>query len=212
LIQWGDHRLGDNDNRPTGGQQSDALVLLIRGDLLRKYSVVVYAVEARGPEGAYVPGLAEFAAYFPNETASTPIRPIFSGTLKPDLGFYGFPFSEDDVRRKTARFAKGLYFILEERPSEAHFGVDEPSAAEPDSHLAPLANWDDLSWANFSAEGDGVALPPGAYINAVQPAPLDATAAFPYRWGDGPAAIAAITVQKPVRVAVAAERMLVDER
>lgn len=65
LVQWKKTPLGGNDNRQES--KGENLVLIIRGDLLKRYpNAVIYSVDAR-PEykdgqatGSLVPDLAEF--------------------------------------------------------------------------------------------------------------------------------------------------------
>ena len=78
--ELGEHRPGDFD------PEREQLVLLVRGDLLRKYpTAVIYAEKARrtGPGGAREPDSA------------TVKLPLFRGTLPPDVTFVGFDLTRD---------------------------------------------------------------------------------------------------------------------
>src|SRR5262249_46452311 len=68
--------LGENSPRPPGA--TEPLVLLVRGDLLRRYpNAIVYAVKAvRTSEGK-------------RDLSDEERHPLFMGRLDPDVGFYG---------------------------------------------------------------------------------------------------------------------------
>jgi hypothetical protein len=174
-------------NAGTNGQ--GALVLLVRGDLLKKYpNTVIYAVLG-GTNGK--PALPEFNSGAP----AVVIRPLFTGSLPPDLTFFGWPFKEEDARGRTPGYANGLFFVIEERIGEPRFGIDEgPASAQT------LDDWNDLAWGQLSVAEN-------AYINATTP--TNATATPP--WSDTSANIADILFQPPVRIVVDARRMLPEE-
>jgi hypothetical protein len=118
ITAWGDTRLGDN---ATDGAKPDGLVLLIRGKMVRKFpNTRVYAVKAMKSGGRRVPGLAEFTP-----DPQPPLLPAFHGSLAPDVLFCGFAFTETDARGGTSNFPDGVFFVLEERISEARFGFDD---------------------------------------------------------------------------------------
>jgi hypothetical protein len=199
LVTWGDKPLGSNQNRP-----GENLVLVIRGDLLRRYpNALIYAVDAvPGPQGEPVPALAEYV------TPSGPrIFPTFRATLPPDLTFFGFPFDEtaacgngDDL---------GKYFILEQRVTEPRFGLDVPTTAQSqtddDGSLAP---WDDLSWSHFDlGQDDDV----GKYLDeAPASAPVFSFTHDGKSWKESTSSAtrASITLQKPVRSALHARQLI----
>ena len=186
LNQWGTTPLGENDNRKAHGRE-DSLVLIIRGDLLKKYpNTVIYAIDARdNGNGGPVPGLSEFL-----DGGAEAVRefPVFSGTLGADITFLGFPFVDGE----------GKFFVLEERVSEARFGMDAPGIGGS----PPLETWNDLSW-------DHMSLNEGDYVNAQTPTPAIPTEDDQGRvWGDSSATNASITLQKPVRIAVHASQMV----
>ncbi|MFG3420182.1 hypothetical protein ACIBTZ_31725 [Micromonospora sp. NPDC049460] len=95
------------------GEQS--LVLVIRGELLRRYpSTIVTMRQATwtGPEQ--------------REPAGPDILPIFHAWLSPDLLLFGFPFTADVARGATRQTAgpAGYFFLLREQPAAPRFGVD----------------------------------------------------------------------------------------
>ena len=89
----------------------DELVLVIRGDLLRRYpDALIYAVKAVKRGDKLVPGLAEFAG--PDEQQER-IFPVFGAALPPDLTFLGFPFTAHVAHGND--HDPGMYFVFEER-------------------------------------------------------------------------------------------------
>lgn len=202
---WNATPLGDNDNRPAKDKK-DHLVLIIRGDLLKKYpNTVIYAIPARVSEGKRVPALPEFLVA---DDLPAPQFPIFSGTLPPDITFLGFDIPDEDAARGTPETPEtlGWYFVIEERVSEARFGMDIPDTNNTNGALT----WDDLSWNQvlpITEDDDQV----DVYVNAQKPNNDDRARSgsdnTTISW-NGSAEIAAITFQKPVRIAVHARKMI----
>ena len=192
ITQWNNSDLGKNTSRKlTNG---DSLVLLIRGELLKRYpNTIVYAAEADKDGEAWKIGSKEK-------------HPIFSGTLKPDISFFGF-----DLTREEAVKGNGWFFVLQEQPSEPRFGLDVTSEG---SEGKKLQSWDEFSWGHLADSAD-------ALKNLVY---IDINASWPdidleeedkklgLIWTDGGSPdIARITFQPPARIAVHATRMLPND-
>jgi hypothetical protein len=114
INEWGGKPLGTNLNQPAGG----GLVLLIRGELLRRYpNAVIYAAEARrDPAGAPV---------MPRQPGPIEKHPIFRGTMLPDVTFLGFDLTEMQAKGNPANpNDAGWFFIIQEQPTEPRFGFD----------------------------------------------------------------------------------------
>jgi hypothetical protein len=117
-------------------EDENRLVLLVRGELLLKFSnTLIYLVENK--EGQ--PDL---------EAGANRIFPVFEGKLPPDIVFIGFPIQEKDAAK--------YHVIFEERMTELRFGLDET----PDGEI-PGTGEKDFSWQHFpslSSEGylDGI--------------------------------------------------------
>jgi hypothetical protein len=125
--------LGQNENRTD--VVPDNVVLLIRGELLRRYpNTVIFAGKAKaGTGGDNGRVLDETDERFP----------IFRGTLSPDITFFGFNLSVADARGGTVASPLGYFFVLQEQPTEPRFGL-EPEAG------GTIVRWEDLSWTNFA--------------------------------------------------------------
>jgi hypothetical protein len=136
----------------TGGQSG--LVLLIRGELLRRYpNTVVLAIPASGPGT-------------PSGDETLVKRAIFAGALDPDVAFFGFDLVDDDLRQ-----GDGWFFAIQEQITEPRFGLDE---SRPEGGLTAWrqAAWPDTGIAvatSFSVDD----LSRLATDNGLQPVPAD---------------------------------------
>jgi hypothetical protein len=194
--------LGAHDPRglPANKQQ---LVLLIRGELLKKYpNTLIYAVKGLMSGGKRQPALNEYVAN--SEAANPRIQPVFYGTLRPDLTFFGFPFTVEDARG-SASYPDGVYLVIEELVSEARFGLDLPT----NEATAPPAledDWENFNWSHLQppAGGPYTRFAENTYIN--DKIPSDATATP--RWATSSGTVAWITLQRPTRIVVHADQMI----
>jgi hypothetical protein len=122
--------LGSHENRT--GIVPDNVVLLIRGELLRRYpNTVIYAAKAKldGRQRVIDPTDERY--------------PLFAGTLPTDITFIGFNLSEADAKGGTPASPEGFFFVFQQHPTEPRFGL-EPSATGTVQH------WADLAWTNFA--------------------------------------------------------------
>ena len=132
--------LGQNENRTD--VPADNVILLIRGELLRRYpNAVIFAGKAKAGDGGDNGRVLD-------ETDQR--MPIFRGTLSPDITFFGFNLSVDDARGGTATAPLGFFFVFAEHPAEPRFGL-EPASTDP------VTQWEDLAWTNFTQSGDATA-------------------------------------------------------
>jgi hypothetical protein len=188
IHTWRDSDLGRNDNRAASGQ-GENLILIIRGDLLKKYpNTLIYAIEGSS-----------------NPSEATHHYAIFSGTLPPDITFLGFSFDTEQARGNANIPNSGIYFVIEERISEARFGMDEPLDKDILDN-SEYTHWKDLSWARvYDPEHVEKPIQYGQYLNDLEPIqPAEET----LDWGKSSAAIAHITCQDPVRMIIHARDML----
>ena len=178
-------------NKP-GGTQTNQIVLLLRGELLRRYpGAIIYAARAIGEPGRLRP----------SSQASDQVYPLFRGALPPDVTFIGFPLQESDVRGQP-----GWFFILQQQPGEPQFGLDAPN-----SFGGVAANLNALSWGHLVS--DEAAFRALHHVSSRRGANgLPNTSGFPpnVEWGKNAAHMARITLQHPVRVAIHAAQMLTE--
>lgn len=204
LHTWGgETALGTHENRPlpTGSEPgASRLVLVIRGDLLKKYpTAVIYAQKAKWAreDGRDV-------RILDNENPEANLRdPIFKAEIEPEIRFLGFDLTLPVVRGDPEPEADdpGWFFVIQERPGEPRFGLDNLSG-EP---LSPPFGWNDVAWEHLpNFEDLGM-----VDFNAGEPE-LDITAPPDNRfeWGRNAADMAYILYQVPVMVAFHAADML----
>jgi hypothetical protein len=107
IADWHATDLGTHTNRPPPPAQ---MVLLVRGDVIKRYpNVVVYACEAKPATGG---GLTL--------DDNTQLYPDFQAILTGDTAFYGFQLTEAQARTGGST-GNGYFFVLQEHPSEPHF-------------------------------------------------------------------------------------------
>lgn len=193
-------------NNMTGGSIEGRLVLLVRGELLRRFpTAVVYAARARFETGA---GGTLTRKRVPTDEER---YPLFRGTLEPDVTFVGFDLDEDEARGDPdpENGEPGWFLVIQQQPTEPRFGLDV--AVGFAGTLAPLTRWDDLSWGHFAADAGAFAAM--THIRLASPLPQIAGAIAPpgVTWAANAAQQAFITLQKPVRVAIHADDMLPAE-
>jgi hypothetical protein len=195
-----DSLLGNHNNRTAAGGP-EQLVLVVRGDLLKRYpNTLIFAQKA-------VPGRdasGESPVIDQNLDAAgfeAQVRfPLYKAEIPPDLKFFGFDLTLEQARgtQPTPGFDDdlGWFFIIQEIPGEPRFGMDV--AFDPGSDGV---TWDDLAWDSFG----------GADLKFIQAAvrptfaPSDNT---PDKWGTSSANMAYVLFQKPSMVAVHAREML----
>ena len=185
-------RLGEH--MATASGNGEQLVLLIRGDLLRKYpTAAIYAAKAvLDANGRRVA-----------DPAAGLKLPIFSGALPPDVLFLGFDLTAEAARGSSGDQAnpdQGWFFVIEEQASEPGFGLDEASGPVTE----PVSDWDDLTWGHL-APPNGT-LDDVRFIDVTQA--VSAVSGLTPSWGSAAAGMASILLQKPVRVAIHATMMI----
>jgi hypothetical protein len=108
------------------GANADAhdaqVVLLVRGELLRRYpNTLISAVKANNM--GHLDGTTERF-------------PVFRGAIDPDMTFFGFALTIHEAK------ADPWYFVLSEHPSEPRFGLDQRAAPQ-------YLDWNDLAWTQL---------------------------------------------------------------
>jgi hypothetical protein len=198
IHRWADRALGTNVAATGSVKPEEKLVLLIRGELLRRYpGVVIYAVKA-----VIHNGRRALATDFPDGVAQ-PLesQPLFRGTLGADVTFVGF-----DLTREQVLAEPGWFFVLQQQPTEPRFGLDDDPFGPGESGVVPpLTTWDDLNWAHIAGTPEA--------LNRLSHLPVTTTHLTPKQpvkgtWGRNAAHMAYITKQLPVRVAIHAGELL----
>ena len=208
--------LGSHSPRPPA-PGSDYLVLLVRGDLLRRYPLtVVYAARAKWVNGKReIDDPAPDAT--PAEVAALQSWPLFSGTLEPDGTFYGFRLTVPQVKGSgRSNGDPGWFFVLQEHSDEPRFGLDE---ADPAQLGAPVtgSDWNGISWGSLAADAGALSALKTVDLDAQLPDTTQVNDPTTRRWhadqGLGDKAsrssdLAYITFQRPMRVGIHAEDMI----
>ncbi len=154
--------LGDHDHREEPGDDEEEVVLVIRGELLKKYpNAVIYAQRARWrltEEG-------EIDRFNPREfetvgSEADLIRtPLYEAKVPPDITFLGFDLTAAEAQGGTGEEGDedpGWFFVIKERPGEPRFGLDIESTGD-------LITWNDLAWPDvYDPVGDDGFLQVGA--------------------------------------------------
>ncbi|HKH59798.1 MAG TPA: hypothetical protein VKA49_03150, partial [Flavitalea sp.] len=186
--------LGRNNNRDAEGD-GEQLVLVVRGDLLKRYpNTVIFAQKAIA--GA-VQDEPEIDRDLTDEEFVKHIKfPLYKAEIVPDIKFFGFDLTIEQARgtQPTPPFTDNLgwFFMIQEVPGEPRFGMDV-SFEQGDDGLS----WDDLAWTNLPADIK--------FITAGTTPDIDPEA---IKWGRDSAGMAYILFQKPSLVAVHAKEML----
>jgi hypothetical protein len=221
--------------------RTDDLVLLVRGELFRRYpNTVVYAVPALrpGPDpGTGRPplpddptGLDVLRARVPSPDPEAEKYPMFRGTLGTDTTFFGFDLDPEVARgtpfetrsaRDEARnsgpeeVSLGWYLVLQQEPTKARFGLDAAEGAFG-TDAGPVESWNDLTWGHLA--GSEAELQAITHLRLSRtPATLPSTDDPAFEpdpaWNAGADAsdVAGITFQRPFRVAIHADDMLPED-
>lgn len=109
--------LGDNNPRPRphGDDEAQFLVLVVRAQLIQKYPNVIVYAQRRDASGTLT---------------GAQTHPVFYALLEPDIAFYGFELTPDDVRNDPS-----LYFVLQEQPGEPKF-ADEATNRDANKYTS----------------------------------------------------------------------------
>ncbi len=217
LHQWPPGAdLGDNDNRQAGQKPEEDLVLVVRGELLKKYPNTI--ISAQPAKWQLTNGVPDKAKERELDAAAGPIFPLYEARVAPDIYFFGFALTADVARGDdTVDDKPGWFFRLEEVSGDARFGFDLSRAAGSDINV-----WNDLAWPDVvPALADGkhikvAEIPPRSLVeptgseiekhdqwNSDKFVPLDANLSA--------AELAYISLQTPVIMAVHASELLPDQ-
>jgi hypothetical protein len=157
--------LGDHDHREVAGDNEEEVVLVIRGELLKKYpNAVIYAQLAKWQmSGGHVDPSQErllvdlTAAEQENPPRAKLRTPLYEARVDPDITFFGFDLKVSEARGGTGERdtdPPGWFFVIKERPGEPRFGFDVSREGE-------IETVNDLAWDD-AVPGGG----PGDFVAA----------------------------------------------
>jgi hypothetical protein len=219
-------KLGEHNNRLGPGEHGAQAVLVIRGDLLKKYpTAVIYAQRAEWEYEAdgKTPDLAEprkLVELTLTEEEGTPSAqklraPLYEAKADPDIYFFGFDLSIAEAKGGSGKppdTDPGWFFVIKERPGEPRFGLEL-------TREGALEVFEELSWQDALPGGK-----PGEFLSAGSLAPVALTAPPPPdpegkqpqynedKQADAAAADSArwayLLFRSPVMVAIHADEML----
>lgn len=199
IHTWAPTPLGSHKSAAGAGTPGkDTLILLIRGDLFRKYpNAVVYAQKAKKKPGNGGGGRQQAK---PMELGSEIMFPAYKAEIKPDIKLLGFDLTEPVAKGDGTTGNPGWFFVIAEAPGEPKFGMDLDFQPSP-----PFA-WDDLSWTNVQTSNGGF----------IRVADLTDTTTEEWsklpkssgQWGRSAADMATILFQLPAMIATHAKEML----
>ena len=196
MDRWNDS-LGEHNEKiinenGTPEKKKNFVVLVIRGNLLRKYpNTVIYANKAVSRGAGKPRGLADAANQDNIRT------PIFQAELDPDIALFGFNLTKEEAMG-NGDYPEGWFFVLKERPGQINFGLDDSDTIPAGS----AGSWNDLEWGHL--------VPPSGSLDNlfyIPCTPIRATASNP-SWGTNSAEMAFILYQNPVLFARHASEML----
>lgn len=207
--------LGDNDNRETGSEAEEELVLVIRGELLKKYPHTI--ITAQRAKWQLTNGEVDKSKERVLDDSQPPIEPLYEARVAPDIYFFGFDLTAREARGDdTVDDAPGWFFRIEEVPGDARFGFDIARASEA------VNVWNDLAWPDVmpgladgamlrvaSIPSRGLVEPTGPLVEKHeqwtydQHVPLDANVSS--------AELAYVALQTPVLMAVHASELLPNQ-
>ena len=194
IKEWGDHPLGQNSPNT-----SDKLVLLIRGELLRRYpNSVIYAVAAVPKNGRL--------------TLSTKPEderpPLFRGSLKPDVAFLGFDLTEAQAKGEPPHDPNGWFFVIQQQPTEPSFGMDVADFGKDPPAIT--TSWNELSWRHMAQTEQQLQALSHVSIDSIKSVlpNIDTQEIDNATWGKNSSHLAYITLQRPMRIAIHAREMI----
>lgn len=225
LHHWSlQSKLGEHDNREVvPGTAEEELVLVIRGELLKRYpTAVIYAQRAqwvKNEDGTIdLDAERELVKLTAAEELAPPTgkvrTPLYEAKVDPDIYFLGFDLTEEEARGDDPSKPNpdpGWFFVIRERPGEPRFGFDI-------ERTGGLNTWNDLAWSDV-APTPAMFIPIAGATTRTLTEPVNPADSEKHpQWEDDKALhwgsdlraseVAYILYQAPVLVAVHASEML----
>jgi hypothetical protein len=193
--------LDSHNNRSSTGAKSQ-VVLVIRGDLLKRYpNTLIFAQKAVPGDPKTIDPQID-TDLTTQEFDTELLFPLYKGDLPPDIKFFGFDLTVEQAKgtESYGNFTDklGWFFVIQEVPGEPRFGMDLSFDPGTDG-----LSWDDLAWDKFGAEISFITK--GVKPNLGLPAGDQDVA---HMWGVDSARMAFVLFQAPSMVAVHASEML----
>jgi hypothetical protein len=180
---------------------STLTVILVRGDLMRRYpDAHVYVCRGKWSGNRVVPD--------PATTQET----VLQGALDQRSNFYGFALSTAQMRgdrngsARTVQSA-GWFVAFEQAATGPRFGLDT-AAADGTDLTTGAADWNALTWGHLVPKNGTLDDLTHARAGGGLPRRTNATMRS-LTWGRNAAHMAAITWQRPMRLSIHADRLLV---
>jgi hypothetical protein len=229
--------LNDHDNREAYGDKEEELVLVVRGELLKKYpNAIVYAHRAEWervgdvPTGAIDKTRPRRLRVLTAEEEASELRryvktPLYDASVAPDIYFFGFDLTVTEALNgadpqrpgETADDGPGWFFVIKERPGEPRFGLDIAGEAPQ----ASITTWNQLAWSDVGVAAgaslragsgrDYTLTPPVTGVTTELQKQYQEDSRFRWRVATDSAELAYILYQAPVLMAVHASEMLPKE-
>lgn len=169
-----------------GSSKGDRIVLVIRGELVRRYDdVVVLAMRA---EQVDAKGRPQFAA--------APARVLFDHLLGTDIRLVGFDLGKAQIASEP------WWFVIAQNPSGPRFGLD---IARTDAQAGGGVDRNQLDWNDLGALRGGRFLSPAARTLAITDARSDPAQTV---WPGHAGVVARTLLQSPIRAAFDARKLL----
>jgi hypothetical protein len=177
--------------------QDEALaVLLVRGDVVRRYPGMLVTAVRSGPPDAH--------GHHRPDPNQPPELPQFVIRVDQQTAAYAFRIAESELMTAASAAAPGWFFVFAENSFRLRFGFD--NAKTPPLNLD---GWDNAVWPPPEG-GQHPAFVPVVRGHAIAGVPFGPADGDP-RWNRDAADIARITLQRPFRVAIQADVLLHPE-
>jgi hypothetical protein len=171
----------------------DSTVVVVRGDLVRRYPSARYFLQEAELVGADA---------VPAED-SPQLDPIFQGALAADTVFFGFEPDADTVRGDRPNGVPGYFLAIEEQAGAPRLGLDQP---KPRHYTDDPTSWNHASWGHLvtsEAELDGL-----TYARADNERLTGLGELEGVTWGRNAAHLARACWQRPFRMYIHADLLI----
>ena len=192
LLDWGEEpKVGQSLAKRMGGAAETSTVMVVRGDIVRRYPTASYYLQPAVLKGDVA-----------SPVANAVVPPMFIGAIDRDTVFFGFDVPPREVVGERDGGVAGHFLVIEEQAGAPRLGLDEPD--DPHYGEAP-ASWDELSWGHLADDADA--------LEALTHAPAEhdrlARVADPAAtWGRNAAHQARACWQRPFRMLIHADDLI----